>query len=335
MNKLLIVFIFYSLNIKAETIALPPSVSSIDDIISEFRNTFTTKIIDLGKNFIALQSDKTIIFTNSTSLKCNGDTIAAGEPVSSMQYNFKKTENELIEKSTYTGCRNQISLIEDIVTRGGKLEPLKYSDFVKGKRDFDLKDNENYRLYRLTNSDNEEIFKMVIEKSDKAKLVEFYFIGQKFLRMNFDYQSSSTRLTLTYYGYKGKYVRKYSTWEFDNTFDPYTNTVLVTKATFNQVNYMDMYGGPLSQSDYISRFNMRVISGPLAKVRSIVDYHNYYFPTTNVVQTGSINGHLKEELRLNINRLQNNTDINLVKIQLQEYMNAAEAGLIIDNRPTQ
>lgn len=335
MKKLFLIFLIYGHTLQAETIPLPPAVSTINDIVNEFRNALTTKISELGKNFIAQSTDKTILFTNSSTLNCHADVILKGEPVSSMQYNFKKVGMELIEKAIYTGCGNQIALVEDVVTRGGKLEPLKYNDFVKGKRDFELNDDESYRLYRVSNAENEEIFKMLIEKSEKTKLVEFFILGQKFLRMNYDYQLLSTKLTLTYYGYKANYVRSYANWGVNRSFDAFMNSVSVTKGPFNQVKYLDENGAQISQTEYLSLFNKMIVSGTLGTIRQIFDYHNYYFPTTKIVQTGSINQHLKEELRLVFNRLQNNTELNLVKKQIQDYIEAAENGLIIDNRPKQ
>ncbi|MFA6236146.1 MAG: hypothetical protein WC635_02370 [Bacteriovorax sp.] len=333
MRKLFLVLLLISCNAGAETVPLPPSVSSVDDIVSEFRNIFTTKINELGKNFITLLSDKTIVFTSNTTIRCNGNSILAGEPLASMQYNFKKTGAELNEKAVYTGCNGQISLVEDVITRGGKLTPLKYDDFIKGKRTFDLADDEVYKLYRLSNSDNEEIFKMLIERNQNSKIVEFYFVGEKFLRMNYDFQESTTRLTLTYFPFKGKYVRKHGTWSFNRSFDAFTNTVLVTKGALAQVNYLNTNGELFSQTDYLSRFDKFITSSTLSTIRGILDYHNYYFPETKIVQTGGANERLKEELRLAFNRLQNNTELNLVKKLVQDYIDAVEKGLISDNRP--
>lgn len=335
MKTLFLLLCLLSPSLKAESVPLPPSVSGVDDIINEFRNTLVIKINELGKNFISTLSDKTIVFKNSTPLSCNGTNIVQGEPVSSMQYSFKKSAAELIEKSVYTGCGYDISLVEDVITRGGKLEPLKYSDFIKGKREFDLKDDESYRLYRVSNSENEEIFKMFIEKSGNSKVVEFFILGEKFLRMNYDFQADSTKLTLTYYGHSARYIRKHASWKFNNSFNPFSHEVVVKKGSINQISYRDMYGNSLSQSDYLAYFNNLILSGAIARIRSIVDYHNHYFPTTEIVQSGSVNQQFKEELRIAFNRLQNNIELNLVKKQIQDYMDAAEKGLIIDNRPEQ
>lgn len=331
--KTIFAFCFLSFNLYAETVPLPPAVTSIDEIVNEFRNTLETKIGELGKNFISRLTDKTIIFTNSTMLDCHGTNIPIGEPVSSLQYNFVKEKNELIEKSIYRGCNNSITLVEDVVTRGEKLSPLKYNDFIKGKREFDLRDDETYRLYRVSNADNEEIFKMLIEKSGKSKLVEFYILGQRFLRMNYEYLDNLTRFNITYFGYQVSYITKYSSWGFTDETAQVINTITATKNLFYQVTYFDIHSGTLSQADYVGRFNKRIINGALARIRKLFEYHNYYFPSTKVIQTGAINAQFKEELRLTFNRLQNNTDLNLVRKQIQDYMIAAESGLIIDNRP--
>jgi hypothetical protein len=335
MKRLFALLFVLSLNAHSEVVPLPPAVASVDEIINEFRNVFVTKINELGKNFISQLSDKTIVFKNSGPLNCNESLISQGEPVASMQYNFKKIENELIEKSIYTGCKNDIALVEDIITRGGALTPLKYSDFIKGKRVFDLNDDEIYRFYRISNAENEEIFKMIIEKNGKNKFVEFSFLGQKFLQMNYLFQENSTNLTLTFYGYKAKYVRKHSRWSTENMFEPFTNNVIVTKGVVNQISYVSSLGTPLSQSEFSSRFDKMVMSGPLSKVRKILDYHNYYFPRTKTVQSGALNKHFNEELQLAFNRIQNNTELNLVKKQIQDYIEAANLGLIIDNRPVE
>jgi hypothetical protein len=92
-------------------------------------------------------------------------------------------------------------------------------------------------------------------------------------------------------------------------------------------------GQQLSQNEYLGNFDSLVTSSTLTRIRRILDYHNYYFPTTKAVQSGSANEHLKEELRLTFNRLQNNTELNLVKKQIQDYIEAAENGLLIDKRP--
>ena len=333
MKSLIIILLFISFGVKAESIPLPPSIATIDDIVEGLRNTLSTKIVDLGKNFISAQNDKTIFLKSSTPIKCNGSVIPLGEPASILQYNFKKSDNELIEKAIYSGCQRKISLVEDVVTRGSILEPLKYTDFIRGKRNFDLNDGEDYRLYRISNVDNEEIFKLLIEKKDNSKIAEFYILGQKFLRINYTYQATSTKAAFTYFGFKGTYKQTYSSWEFNTSIDTYTNTVIATNGNVNQITYLDSTFQPFSQNEFLSTFNKRISDGAAARIRDLIDYHTYFFPATVQVLSSSGNDHLKEELRVAFNRLQNNTELPLVKLQIQEYINAAEKGQLIDKRP--
>jgi hypothetical protein len=325
MKALCLIFLIISGKVLADNAPLPPSVLTIDEIVNEFRNTLTTKLGEIGKNFIAKSSDKTIIYTNNVSMKCNGEVIPQGDPVVGLQYNFKITGNELIEKATYSGCKSEISLVEDVVTRGTSLVPLSYNDFIKGKRTFELSAGQMYRLYRISNAENEEIFKLLIEKSDTTQLAEFYILGQKFLRISLNYQENSTRADFTYFGYAAKYVRKHASWSFDNSFDPFTNTIVSSKESAIQFVFYA----------FSTQFDQKVTSSSIARIRKIMDYHNYYFPTTTVVQTGASNERLKAELRVTLNRLQNNVELNLVKKQIQDYIDAAENSLIIDNRPKQ
>jgi hypothetical protein len=335
--KLLILFIFlFKINAYAQNqvVPLPPAVSSIDDIIGEFRETLSLKLEELGKNFISTMGQSTILFTNSDSIRCNGSLIQQGQPVSSLLLTFKnKTESELSEKAVYTGCHSQISLVEDVITKGTKLIPLSFKDFIKGHRSFDLNENETSRLYRLSNAENEDIFKLIIEKTKKGKIAEFYILDSKFLTITYEFEETYTRATFMYHGYKGKYVRKHSTWEFDRLYEPFSNTVLAKKGKSTETFFFDTRGGRLSQSEFLSRVEMYLFSGPISRIRNFLEYHNNYFPTTNIVQSGRGNERLKEELRILFNRLQNNTEINLVKRQVQDYMEAAESGLLKDNRP--
>ena len=177
------------------------------------------------------------------------------------------------------------------------------------------------------------VFKLIVQKNGSKKSAEFYILGQRFLQLNYEFNESSTKLTITYSGYQGKYIRKHATWSFDSSYDTFTNTIIVTKGTFNPVKYLNRMGQQLSQNEYLGNFDSLVTSSTLTRIRRILDYHNYYFPTTKAVQSGSANEHLKEELRLTFNRLQNNTELNLVKKQIQDYIEAAENGLLIDKRP--
>jgi hypothetical protein len=249
-----------------------------------------------------------------------------------MQYSVVKKEKELFEKVVYRGLHGQITLVEDVFTKGNDLNPLSFSDFLKVKRSFDLLPNEFYKMYRLSNEENEEIFKVIVEKTSEKKIAKFYFVEQNFLTLLYEFTDKSTRLITKYNGYSGSYKRKHSSWRFDINYEPFSNTVHVKNDTSFDIFYFNTLGVLFSQNDYLSRQEMYLTNGPLKRLRSIIEYHMHYFPETSSVKTSSTNEALKEELRIMMNRLQNNTEINLVKKQVQEYIDAANAGTILDKR---
>lgn len=340
MKMLLILTIFLATSVKAQSlessINLPPGVATIDEIVDEFRGTLIEKIGELGKNFISQTKENTLVFSNSSDLRCNGQKTSIGQPVSAIQYSFKLTPNNLSEKIVYIGCNNLVSVVEEIYTEGNDLKPSSFGDVVKGKRTFDLENNETKKIYRVSNSDNEEMFKLVVQKmSGQNKIAEFFITENKFMVLLYEFSSQFSRLTFKYLGYSGKYVRKFSTWSFTARYDPFSNTVLSQKNSSGAIDnfYFDTRGARLSQADFFSRVSNFLFQGPLARIRSFLDYHNFYFPTTQTVQSSGQNERLKEELRLAFNRLQNNFELNLVKKQIQDYIEAVENGFLKDSRP--
>lgn len=332
MKKYLIFALFFFCNVSRSELPLPQAIYSIDDIVNEFREILSKKIEDLGKNYITKISENSVSFSSNTVLNAYGTPIEVGESISSMQFSNNKKENELFEKVIYRGFHGQITLVEDIITKGTDLKPISFSDFLRVKRTVDLLPNENSKVYRLSNENNEEIFKVIIEKTPNGKIAKFYLVEQNFLNLNYEFSDTSTRLIAKYNGYTGSYKRTYASWNFNVNYDPFSNSVLIKKDKNFELFFFNTYGVLFSQNDYLSRQEMYLSNGPLKRLRSIIDYHMHYFPETSSVKTSSTNEAFKEELRIMMNRLQNNIEINLVKKQLQEYIEAANAGTILDKR---
>jgi len=331
--KILTASIFFLLvsNAGAENVPLPASVPGADDIVSEFRTQIVNKIVDLGKNYISTIRGNTLAFTNSDSMKCNEVTHEAGERLATIQYTYSQKGKQLLEQVTYTGCNSQISLVEDIITDGEDLSPMSFKDIIKGKRTIELAQNETRRIYKMSNGEGDEIFSVIAEKSAGAQSVYFKFVEQKFLAVNYRYTPEATRAVLTFYGYEASYVRKYGRWGMKNKMDPFTLSVFAKKE--GDVNYFNNNGNLISLSSFVSTFNKTVMDSTISTVSDIMEYHTYYFPKTDATKSGNQAQQFIDDLRLAQNRLLANTDISLVKILIQELINAAEIGQIIDNRP--
>lgn len=315
----------------AENIPLPASVPGADDLVSEFRTQIVTKIVDLGKNYISTIRGNTLAFTNSDSMNCNEVKHEAGERLATIQYTYSLKGKQLLEQVTYTGCNNQISLVEDVITESGNLTPMNFKDIIKGKRAIELGENETKRIYKISNGEGEEIFSVIAEKTPGSQSVQFKFIEQKFLTVNYRYSAEATRAVLTFYGYEAVYTRKYGRWGMKTKMDPFNLTVYAKKD--GDVNYFNNDGNLISLSSFVSTFNKTVMDSTISTVGDIMEYHTYYFPKTDATKSGNQAQRFIDELRLAQNRLLANTDIALVKILIQELINAAEIGQIIDNRP--
>lgn len=315
----------------AQNVPLPASVPGADDIVSEFRTQIATKIVDLGKNYISTIRGNTLVFTNSEAMSCNDAHHEAGDRLASIQYTYVIKGKQLLENVTYTGCNSQISLVEDIITEGENLAPMNFKDIIKGKRPVELAENETKRIFKISNGEGDEIFSVVSEKGKDSQSVIFNLVQQKFLAVNYRYTPESTRAVMTFYGYEATYVRKYGRWGMRNKMDPFNVTAMAKKD--GSVNYFNNDGHLISLSSFVSTFNKTVMDTSVEVLEGIFEYHTYYFPKTESTKSGNQAQRFIDELRLAQNRLLANTDINLVKLLIQELINAAELGQISDNRP--
>lgn len=319
--------------VKADTVPLPTSVLGVDDIVEEFRGSLTTKIAALGKNYITKVTNQSVTYSSNEAYSCNGFLNQPGEPLAKIEYSNKTDNKQLIEKTTYTGCNNDVTLVEDVITRGENLSPLPMKKVLEGKRTIDLQDNETYRLYKLSNVEGDVLFQVLLEKTLKGKAINYYFLGQQILSMIYEYQATSTRLSITYFGYSIEYARKHAKWKYNYQFTPYLNVVLASTNKEDPIIYFDSNNNRLSLSGFITSFNEGIMKYTISTLAEIVQYHTMYFPKTATTQTGAQSQKFLEELRIAQNRLLNNIELNLVRNLLQDYVNAAEKGLIIDNRP--
>lgn len=315
----------------AENVPLPTSILGIDDVITEFRTQWATKLVDLGKNYISTINPDSVYYTDSKAITCNNVINNPGERLAGIKYLSDKKDNELYEKVIYQGCNRETALVEEVVTKGTNLEPAKFSDLLKGKRTFDLKDNETFRSYRILNEVSEAVFSVQIEKVGNNKYVNYSILGQKFLSMIYEYTPTATNVVVSYYGYSVNYVRKF--WRRNSTMNitNFTNKIFAKKS--EMVVYLDGDGKAVSLTNFTNTFNDVILQGALDMITSIIEYHTYYFPETEATKSGNQNQRFLEQLRGAQTRLLTNTEINLVKNLLQEFINAAELGQIVDNRP--
>jgi hypothetical protein len=152
--------------------------------------------------------------------------------------------------------------------------------------------------------------------------------------MYYEFNLNNTKVTFTVYSYSAKYVLKHASWTTEQrSFPPTSLSVQVYKDSSDSVRFYDPTGNRMSLTNFLSLFDEVILTGTIARLQSILNYHTYYFPTTEVLKSGAQSQKLLEDLRIAQSRLLTNTEINLVKNLIQDLIIATESGLITDNRP--
>jgi hypothetical protein len=321
----------------AAQVPLPRSLVTIDQLIDEFRGGLTTKVKDLSSNYIATTSPGNVVFTSSMETKCPYRPLKAGETLSRLSLSVDHKEGELTEVARYFACGGKLSLVEEVITRGRGLTPLPWGVFVKGKRSFALKKGEDFRLYRLRNSKQEELFKVIIQRMSQGTILNatFYIREAKFLNIQYQLNDSMSRAIFTSYGFKVSYHLKHSSWEIDTTGRRGGITKLVVNAYAQPVGRVDYIhdSSLVSQGSFQKYIQYAITRKSFEKIAQFIKSHLHVFPSTSFRQTGLTNTRFLDELKLAHIRLVNNTEINLVKDLVQQYVQAIEEGTIkIDDR---
>ncbi len=338
---------FMNISLSASSLAnfdLPANFMSVDEMVAEFRNVFVDKIKDLNKNFILRNKDFTNVYLNNKITACMSGVIAQNSPITQNNYHYTLTDNSLVEVVTYLGCKDDLAIRERVFTKGRNLKPLTIEEFTKGIRRFDLNDHEEYREYKILNELEEEIVKVVLTKQEGQKVIDFYSLGQKFFSLKIIVKKNlgndvTKEIFYHYLPSNITYVRKYSRLRSNSKFPEFYNRILVNDskdvsgAKRQSITYRNNLNEEISPKTFLENFTNYFLQTNIQTIINILEYHNYYFPITDQVQSGSKNENFKEELRLMLNRLQTNTDLTLVRRKIQEYLEAAEKNTIIDNRP--
>lgn len=316
--------------------SLPRGIFGIDDLIKEFRGPLQIKIDELGKNYIVHKKGYFASYKSHEDINCLWQNAPGGEILAKLQMTVRESEGQLFESAYYEGCKGQGNLKEVVITRGKDLKPISEKEFFKGERNFDLKDNEDSRLYKLLAWDDVELFRLNIRRTPHGgKVAEFFIREQRFMNMTYTFSEEQSRVIYTFYGYNIKYERRWSTWTMNRGRDTYALKVVANKNHVSPVTYLNSTNNLISAATFSRFFNFSVLQGTVARLADWIKWHNWIFPTTEFSSSGVQNSRFLDELRLTFTRLLSNTDLNLVRNLIQEYIKAIEDGIIriIDNRP--
>lgn len=338
MKKLLFFIIYLGLVSSfalAEAPKLPRDLFSIDDIIKEFRGPLQIKIQELFKNYIVHKKGYHAGFSSHEDNSCLWANSPQGETLSKVELNIKRTESSLQEFATYTGCRSIKSLKELIVTTGTDLSPITSKQFFAGERSFELKDNEQTKLYRLSSGMDVELFRLNIRRTKNGQVAEFFIREQRFMNITYTFTEEQARAIYTFYNYDVQYKTKLMSWNPRRSRGTYALKVIVKKNAISPITYLSSQNNSISNSIFKRFFSFSVLRGTASQLAEFIKYHNRFFASTEFAGSGALNSRFLDELRLTFTRLLSSIDLNLVRNLIQDYIKAIEDGLlrVIDNRP--
>lgn len=318
-------------------IALPQALYSINDLVSEFRSPLKTKVEDLKKNYRFRSSNNFVEYTSHEPVNCLFQNWDPDSTLTKIEYFFRKQGKEAIDVLRYNGCGEQLSLIERFVRVGDNQTALSFSEFSTGSLNFELKKDWERYFYQIQNNLGENLFSLNARWVTAAKnhaLYVFSIRDQEFLLINYQYLPEETRVTYTFRGYNVAY--QYLPWfnlNLTQNHNGFSFKVVVKKDAPQNPFFLSSQDLLLSQNSFLSYFSFYAIKNGLENVKRFVDFHLYWFPPTEFLNTGGQSQRFINELRLNLNRILNNNNLNLVEVYLRNLIQSVEQGQVIDRRP--
>lgn len=332
---LFIVWVWSSVSVNA--LNAPNALYTINDLVGEFRRPLETKVVDLKKNYRAQTTNNLVGYTSNKEVSCLFRQWEPNAILTRLEYVFRKEGDQGLDVIRYKGCGNQLTLVEKFLRIDPNGQPLSFQQFSSARLDFELKKEWSRYNYTLENNKGETLFSLAGRWLDPAKTLSLYSFsirGQEFLIVRYNKTSEEFRVTYTFKGFDIVYnyppFYKQAVKQEHNQF---TFKVLVKKSLPNSPIFLSSFDTQLAQNTFLSYFTFWAIKNGLSNVKSFVNFHLYWFPPTEVVNTGSLSQRLINELRLALNRILNNTNLNLVEVYLRNLIKSVEDGLITDRRP--
>lgn len=334
MKMIFIVLIFFSQSLWAGNVTLPANILNIDTIIDQFRSPFQNKLNDLYKNFITRRSSSRTEFTTTTLTNCPmGESISANGIISAQEYQTKFSDGQIFQQANYLGCKGALSLKETIISKGNDLKPIPWADISGARTFFKLKMNETQRIYLVQDGQQKELFKAVMNRNSEGEQTDVFVLNNKVLSMNLLEAEEKSELQFVIHPYNISF--SHNGYNINGrTSQTLSYRVIGYKAN-NQVFYFSNSNSLMALSEFQTGLNKDLLENSIGDMGWVMKAYIQEFPKTDFVASGVKNSVVLDELRLSFVRLTSNTELNQVKILVQQYIEAIEKGTLViqDNRP--
>ncbi len=311
---------------------LPHELSSVDSLIKEIKNPISLKLSDLYKNYRQRRGANTVEFSSHESALCNGEVREAESVLSRLQYTYRFEDSlkRHVHALRIYDCQNRLRLEEVISIKGGTRGELSFRQWSEGRFKVELNEDEESLYYLLKDGDSKELLSLSGRQETDRAVYEIKVLSELVLQVRYDFLSSESRAFFTFYGRKLNYrYRDEFSLSMSSLFPTFTYKAY---AGTDGVRLLGSRDTLLSLNSFLSFFNIYALDLGVRQVKGIVDFHLSSLPSTEVIVSSGTNSALLEDLRVNLNRLINGLNLNLLELFIRDLIRFVEEGLIIDRR---
>lgn len=313
---------------------LPSVLYDVDELVSEFKNAYTLKLSDLKKNYRNKSRANVVEFSSHEDVLCAYQNREAEAPLSRLEYFYRKLSgsNSFDNLSLYD-CNGDLRLKEELFVQESEREALTYDEWSESGLSVKLKAKESLINYKLSDGLGQTLFELTGRRVNSQQVVyEFKINSQVFMLVRYDEKPNESRVTYTFQGFEANYGYK-NFYRSQQSFGHSRFSFQVIAKDNDEVTYLSSRNIPLARNTFVRYFTAWALDQGFRLVKKYIDFHLYFLPPTEVVSTGGGNSRLLEEIRLNLNRLLNNLNLNLLELFLRGLLKSVDEGMIIDRRP--
>jgi len=323
----------WSLQVLA-TKQLPPSLKSATSIANEFRLGITNKLIQMRQNFIEKRINNGAVFYSNKNVVCPlGVKVQKQENLVKYTFSNKvsgagpKKRNSEVRR--FFGCADTVSFVETIVSTGERPEVHSRSEILTGKINFQMGELEQSKDYKIKDGKGVQIFRIHQEKSRNGnRSTTWFYIGLECI-LKIVQDDKSLFSILKYHFFSILLELDRNGFAFSMNIPSRHDGAYTVKVNENSfIEYFNDKSQRIPMAKFQEAFFMESLDFPVVSV--LVE-----LPKTGFISTGSESARMLEELR-NAQAwllIGGETQINLVKLLVDEYIKAVDKGSISDNRP--
>lgn len=315
--------------------AIPDHMLGIKKFAKDFRKPVINKLLQMRQNFIERKYKKGTRFISNEKMVCPlGTVIYPFNNLATYTYKTKVVTDKKTGKVTsyenrfLRGCSQKNTITEKIKIIGKKAFINDHDDIMQGILQLQMNKGEKEIIdYRMIDSAGVQIMRIFSKVTGNERITNLYLGNQKFIQIF--YKRQDDKLEVRYKFYSADFLLNRNGFEYSSHIEARSNGYFKAMIHDNgSIQYFNDKGIQVSLASFQKFFQLNGINFIMKSV--LIE-----LPVTDFVSSGGGSARLKEELRNAQTWLigGNPAQLNLVKILIQEYIQAVEKNLLIDNRP--